>query len=115
MVYKVVANVKVYLTQDLNAASEMFNKLHICRNCKGFKRHDLFDFRCSGMEDGETVQISSDDSCCECFDAADKEVGYWLNKIGEINIEYSGSNDFWRRLKYHQEKGTDIEYITSRK
>ncbi|WP_428067359.1 hypothetical protein [Chryseobacterium gambrini] len=112
---KTVAGVHVYLTQNPDEAFDQIEGLNICRNCVQFKRESLFDFKCKGIEDGEEFNLSSDDSCCEYFNAKDLTVEYWISKLCGMKYEYEGHADFDRQLKYHQEQGTDWEFLGFKK
>lgn len=112
---KTVAGVKVFLTQDPDKAYSLIEELNICRNCIQFEREGLFDFKCKGIEDSEPFPLSSDESCCEVFEAKNKTVDYWIRKLCTMQYEGAGLADFDRELRFHQDNGTDIEFIMNRK
>lgn len=106
---KIVAGVQVYLTNNPNEANEFFQKLHICRNCSNFSQTTLFDGVCSGYGDCNPYSPPFNvdyDNCCECFNAREKIVEYWLCKLGQISSEYSGENDelrvFMQKINYNE-------------
>ena len=87
---------KVYLTIDPKQADEWIEKLHICRNCTNWTQNTLFDGTCSGYCDGDWTCPPFDvdfDNVCECFFAKEKIIEYWLCKLGQIYLDYSGSSD----------------------
>ena len=105
-----LAGVNVYLTTNPNEAWEMIDRLSECRNCSNFSRN-LFEFRCSNPEGKKSFELSSDKSSCECFNARSKEVKYWIEKLVTIAMDFDGTNDFMRQLNYHQNNGTDAEFL----
>lgn len=106
----VLAGVKVRLTQDPEEAWEIINALDECQNCENYTPLSLFHGRCNFPEGGELFEVSCD-NCCECFYARDKRINYWMSKLVEMTMEYDGTNDFMRQLNYHQEMGTDLEFL----
>ena len=91
----IIAGIHIYLTQNPKQADEWFEKIHICRNCKNYTPDSLFDGTCSGYGDCEPYSPPFNvdfDNACECF-WTDKVTEYWLQKLGQISMEYSGRWD----------------------
>lgn len=103
-------NDNVYITSNPNEAWSMIDKLSECRNCINFSKN-LFEFRCSNPEGEKSFELSSDNSTCECFYAREKKVKYWIDKLVTMAMDFDGQNDFYRQLNYHQNKGTDLEFL----
>ena len=59
----------------------------------------------------KSLELSSDKSSCECFYARSKNVKYWIDKLVAIAMDFDGTNDFMRQLNYHQNNGTDAEFL----
>lgn len=98
---KVIADVQVYLTTNPKEADEFSKKLHICRNCTNYTQNSLFDGVCSGYGDCEPFSPPFNvdyDNVCECFNAKEKIIEYWLCKLGAISMDYNGSSDEVRRF-----------------
>lgn len=92
---KTIAGIQVYLTTNNKEADEFIKKIHICRNCKNYTPNSLFNGTCSGYGDDDWTcpPFNVDyDNVCECF-WTDKVTEYWLCKLGQISMEYSGAND----------------------
>lgn len=89
------------------------HQLDRCTNCVFFIDITLFDGTCQNPEGSKPFKIPGDgsDSTCECFRARSKKVEYWIRKLVGMSQEFSGNNDFMRRLEYHQRKGTDHEFL----
>lgn len=96
-----------YNEQD---AWDQINELDRCKNCQHLVGFDLFGGICENPEGEKRFHVSEGDTC-ECFHAKDKKVGYWINKLVGMAMEYSGDNDFSRRLAYHQSNGTDHKFL----
>lgn len=92
-----------YNEQD---AWDQIDQIDVCSNCVHFIRKDLFTGEC-GYLGG---QVSNDEKCEE-FYAYEKKLNYWIDKLVEMAMEYSGENDFYRQLAYHEANGTDHNYI----
>lgn len=93
-----------YNEQD---AWDQITEIDICSNCTHFKRQDLFTGECSYL--GGPV---SNDEKCEEFYAFEKRLNYWIDKLVEMAMEYSGENDFFRQLQYHETNGTEHEFLS---
>lgn len=92
-----------YNEQD---AWDQINEIDICSNCIHFKRKDLFAGECCYLGG----QVNNDEKCEEWY-AADKRLNYWVNKLVEMAMEYSGENDFYRQLAYHEANGTAEKFL----
>lgn len=104
---KVIAGISIYLTTDIKQADRWIKQLHRCANCVQFTPLDLFGGVCAGYGDEDWLcpPFEVDGSnCCECFYAKQKEVEYWLQKLGQICMEYEGTNDEVRILLASERK-----------
>lgn len=92
---KAIAGVSVYLTMNPDEAEKIAESLHVCRNCRHYIPRTLFDGTCGGYFDSNiycpTFNVDPD-NVCECFQP-EKVVDYWICKLFQMNMEYSGEND----------------------
>lgn len=96
-----------YSEQD---AWDQIDQIDTCCNCQFMIDRDLFGGRCIGPETGFKFTVRDTDRC-ECFSALEKKVSYWIDKLVEMALEFSGQNDFNRQLAYHQKNGTDQQFL----
>ena len=87
------------------------DELDRCRNCRHVIGRDLFGNICENPEGGSSFHVDDEDTC-ECFTAKDKKATYWINKLVEMAMEYSGENDFFRQLTYHEANGTADKFLS---
>ena len=83
------------------------NEIDICSNCIHFQRKDLFAGECARLGG----QVSNDEKCEEWY-ASDKILNYWIDKLVEMAMEYSGENDFYRQMDYHEANGIDLIFLS---
>lgn len=107
----IVSGVKVNYTSSENEAWGMLDRLDVCANCTHFRPVDLFCGQCMPHFENRCAFPVGFDDKCECFDAKEKKVDYWINKLSEMALEANGQNDFMRQLNYHQRMGTDNEFL----
>ena len=99
------------LANNEKEAWEMIDKLDVCANCIHFNVKNLFESVCMPHFENSHEFNVSHDSKCECFQAKDKQVEYHINKLVEMALEFNGQNDFMRQLRYHEENGTEDEFL----
>lgn len=107
----IVAGAKVYYTTNEKDLEQMLEKLTVCQNCVHFRSITLFGGSCMPHFENEMEFEVANDNQCECWDAREKKVDYWVNKLIAMWLDASGQSDFNRQLEYHQKQGTDHIFL----
>lgn len=91
-------------------AWQQIDQMDTCCNCQFMVDRDLFGGKCTSPESDSPFPVRDTDKC-ECFSAREKNIAYWIDKLVEMALEFSGQNDFQRQLTYHQKNGTDHQFL----
>lgn len=95
-----------YLANNYDEANDLLLSLSKCKYCNHFVSTDLFQSSCKRIN--RTV---SHDDMCECFETKDKIIKYRINKCVRMCGDFSGLSDFFREWNYHEENGTEDEFL----
>ena len=94
-----------YNEQD---AWDQIDQITTCSSCIHFARSDLFTGSCVRL--GGSV---GNGERCEEFYSSSKKESYWIDKLVEMAQEFSGQNDFFRQLDFHEKNGTIDQFLST--
>jgi hypothetical protein len=106
-----VGGIIVHIPSSLEDATNIWEKLSICKNCNNYSPNNLFEFTCDNPENSGSITLSNENDTCECFEAKDKKIQYMLNKAITATMEFEGTNDYIRQLDFHFKNATDLEFL----